>query len=109
MRVTSGNSESYRTASDKPPGADIASAISHFGLVPHPDSCSAASFGQIGDAVSRDREVGAAKGTAVIPVLNQYKSIGCSPGKHPDTRTTATGSDDDSRDSVHDRCLCIAA
>jgi len=29
--------------------------------------------------------------------------------KHPDTRMTATGSDDDSRDSVHDRCLCIAA
>ena len=46
---------------------------------------------------------------AVIPVLNQYKSIGCSPGKHPDTRTRATGSDDDSRDIVHDRCLCIAA
>ena len=63
---------------------------------------------QIG-AVGRDREVGAAKGTAVIPVLNQYKSIGCSPGKHPDTRTTATGSDDDSRDSVHGRRLCIAA
>src|SRR6266576_414786 len=27
----------------------------------------------------------AAKGTSVIPVLNQYKCIGCSPGKRPDT------------------------
>jgi hypothetical protein len=53
-------------------------------------------------------EVGAANDTAVIPVLNQYKSFGCSPGKHSDTRTTATGSDDDSRDSVYDRCLCTA-
>ena len=42
---------------------------------------------------------------AVILVLNQYKCIGRSPGKHPDTRTMATGSNDDSRDSVHDRCL----
>ena len=83
MRVTSGNSESYRTASDKPPGADIASAISHFGLVPHPDSCSAASFGQIGDAVSSDREVGAAKGTAIIPVLNQTTvAIACTAGAY---------------------------
>jgi hypothetical protein len=49
------------------------------------------------------------KGTSVILVLNQYKSIGCSPGKHPDTRTMATGSDDDSRHSVPDRYLCIAA
>jgi hypothetical protein len=48
------------------------------------------------------------KGASVILVLNQYSCIGCSPGKHPDTRTMATGSDDDSRDSVHDRCLCIA-
>ena len=44
-----------------------------------------------------------AKGTSVIPVLTQYKCIGCSPGKHPNTRTMATCSDDDSRDSVHDR------
>jgi len=44
----------------------------------------------------------------VIPVLNHYKCIGCSLGKHPDTPMMATGSDDDSRDSVHDRCLCIA-
>jgi hypothetical protein len=44
---------------------------------------------------------------SVILVLNQYKCIGCSPGKHLDTRTMAPGSDDDSRDSVHDRCLCI--
>ena len=61
-----------------------------------------------------DGEVGLAlpltaeKGMSVILVLNQYKRIGYSPGKHPDTRTMATGSDDDSRDSVHDRCLCIA-
>jgi hypothetical protein len=58
---------------------------------------------------SQGRRVIRDQGTAVIPVLSQYKSIGCSPGKHPDTRTTATGSDDDSRDIVHDRCLCIAA
>ena len=38
----------------------------------------------------------------VILVLNQYKRIGCSPGKHPDTRTMATVSDEDSRDIVHD-------
>jgi hypothetical protein len=50
----------------------------------------------------------ALKGTSVILVPNQYKRIGCSPGKHPDTRTMATRSDDDSRDSVHDRVLCIA-
>jgi hypothetical protein len=62
----------------------------------------------------RDGEVGLAlplmaeKGTSVIPVLNQYKRIGCSPGRHSDTQTMATGSDDDSRDNVHDRCLCIA-
>jgi len=73
-------------------------------------------LGQIVDAVSSlgDGEVGLAlppmaeKGVPVILVLNQYTCIGCSPGKHPDTRTMATGSDDDSRDSVHDRCLCIA-
>ena len=51
----------------------------------------------------------AEKDTSVILVLNQYKSIGCSPGRHPDTRTMATGSNGDSRDSVHDRRLCIAA
>ena len=50
----------------------------------------------------------AAKGTLVIPVPNQYKCIGCSPGRHSDTRRMATGSDDDSRDNVHDRCSCIA-
>jgi hypothetical protein len=50
----------------------------------------------------------AANDTSVILVLNQYKCIGCSPRKHLDTRTMATGSDDDSRDSVHDRYLCIA-
>jgi hypothetical protein len=61
-----------------------------------------------------DGEVGltlpltAEKSTSVILVLNQYKRIECSPGKLPDTRTMATGSGDDSRDSVHDRCLCIA-
>jgi hypothetical protein len=49
-----------------------------------------------------------AKGTSVILALNQYRCIGCNPGKSPDTRMMATGSDDDSRDSVHDRCLCIA-
>jgi len=50
----------------------------------------------------------AAKGTSVILVLNQYNCIGCSHGKHPDTQTVAIGSDDDSLDSVRDRCLCIA-
>ena len=40
--------------------------------------------------------------------VNQYKCIGCSPGKHPDTRTMESGSDDDSRGSAHGRCLCIA-
>ena len=45
---------------------------------------------------------------SIILVLSQYKSIGYSLGKHPYTRTTATGSDDDSRDSGHDRFLCIA-
>jgi len=35
--------------------------------------------------------------------------LGCSLGKRPDTPTMTTGSDDDSRDSVRDRCLCIAA
>ena len=49
-----------------------------------------------------------AKGTSVILVLNQYNGIGCSLGKHPDTPTMTTGSDDDNRDSVPDRCLCIA-
>jgi hypothetical protein len=41
-----------------------------------------------------------AKGTSVILVLNQYKCIGCSPGKCPDTRTVATASDEDSRGST---------
>jgi hypothetical protein len=50
----------------------------------------------------------AAKGTSVILVLNQYNCIGYSRGKHPDTRTMVFGSDDDSLDSVRDRCLCIA-
>src|SRR5262245_36228204 len=50
----------------------------------------------------------AAKGTSVVPVLNQYRRIGCSPDKHPDTGTMAPASDDDSRDSVHGRCLCIS-
>jgi hypothetical protein len=52
--------------------------------VPHPDSCSAASFGYIVDAVSRawrDGEVGVALpldgtiGTSVILVLNQLRSL----------------------------------
>jgi len=46
--------------------------------------------------------------TSVIPVPSQYNCIGCSPGKHRDTRTTAIGSDDGSRDNVHGRRLCIA-
>src|SRR5262245_9187227 len=50
----------------------------------------------------------ATKGTSVILVLNQYKCIGCSPRKHSDTRTMAIGSDDDSLDSVHDKCSCIS-
>ena len=72
-------------------------------------------LGQSGQQPWSDEGVGltlpltAEKGTSVILVLNQYKSIGCSPGKHPDTRTMATGSDDDSRHSVPDRYLCIAA
>src|SRR5262249_44751049 len=49
----------------------------------------------------------AAEVTSVIPVLSQYTSIGCNPGKHPDTRTMAIGLDDASRDNGHDRCLCI--
>ena len=101
------------TTSGLPLETDIVRAGRHVSKVPRPNSCSAASFGQIVDAI-RDGEVGLAlpltaeKGTSVIPVLSQYKRIGCSPGKHPDTRTMATGSDDDSRDSVHDRCLRIA-
>ena len=55
------------------------------------------SDGEVGLALPLTAE----KGMSVILVLNQYKCIGCSPGKHPDTRTMATGSDDDSRDSVH--------
>src|SRR5262245_13625029 len=50
----------------------------------------------------------AAKGTPIIPVLDQCKRIGCSPGKHPDTGTMAPGSDGDSRDSVHGRRSCIS-
>ena len=41
-----------------------------------------------------------AERNAVILVPNQYKCIGCSPGKYPGTRRMATGADDDSRDSV---------
>ena len=44
----------------------------------------------------------------VTLVLNQYKRIVCSLGKHPDTRTMVTVLDDDSRDNVHGRCLSIA-
>ena len=44
----------------------------------------------------------------VILAPARYKCNGCSPGKSNHTRTMATGSDDDSRDSVHDRSLCIA-
>jgi hypothetical protein len=59
-------------------------------------------------AASFDLRLGALGCTSIILVLNQYKRTGCSPGKHPDTGTMATGSDDDSRDSEHDRYLCIA-
>ena len=45
----------------------------------------------------------AGQGTSVILVLNQYKCIGCSPGKHPDTRRMAAASGTGSRDIVHDR------
>jgi hypothetical protein len=45
----------------------------------------------------------------VILVLDQYKCIVCSLGKHRDSRTRATDSDDDSRGSVYDKCLRIAA
>src|SRR5690242_18587968 len=48
------------------------------------------------------------EGTSIILVLSQYKRIGCSPDKRPDTRTTATASDGGSRDSVRDRYSCIA-
>jgi len=54
------------------------------------------------------RAVIEAKGSSVILALNQYNCIGCSPGRHRDTRTMAIGSDDDSRDSVHDKRLGIA-
>jgi hypothetical protein len=56
----------------------------------------------VADAVDGrcDRGQSAAK---VILVLNQYKCIGCSPGKHPGTRTMVIGLGDDSRDSAHDR------
>ena len=60
--------------------------------------------GEVGPALPITTE----KGAPVILVLNQYKHIGCSPDKHPDTRTMATGSDDDNRDSVHDKYCCIA-
>jgi hypothetical protein len=81
---------------------------------PHSDSCSAPLFGQIAAELEGWRRqtlalpLTTSEGPSVIPVLNHYKCIGDSPGKHPDTRRMATGSDDDSRDSVHDRCLCIA-
>ena len=44
----------------------------------------------------------------VILVLNQYKRIVCSLGRHPDIRTMVTVLDDDSLDNVHGRCLCTA-
>jgi len=44
----------------------------------------------------------------IILALNQYSGNWCSPGRSRDIRTTATGSNDDSRDSGHDRCLGIA-
>jgi hypothetical protein len=50
----------------------------------------------------------AGKSMSVILVLNQYKCIGCSPGKHSDTRRMAAASGTGSRDIVHDRYLCIA-
>ena len=53
------------------------------------------------------RERGSVSPREVILVLNQYKCIGCSPGKHPGTRTMVIGLGDDSRDSAHDRCSCI--
>jgi hypothetical protein len=65
-------------------------------------------FGHLAGAGQQSLERWRGRELAVILVLNQYKCIGCSPGKHPDTRTMATGSDDDNRDSAHDRCLCIA-
>jgi hypothetical protein len=70
-----------------PPKADMCSALADVRFVPEADICGALS---------------------VIQVLNQYKCIGCSPGKLPDTRTMAIGADDDSLDSVRDRYLCIS-
>ena len=95
------------------------------GLVPFPDSCAAAKCvcglqgflsrfrirsGARSEAAAVKQAVAldVAGDMSVILVLNQYKCIGCSPGKHPDTRTMAIGSDDDSLDNVRDRCLCIA-
>src|SRR5260370_34223126 len=49
----------------------------------------------------------AAKGAPVILVLNQYKCIGCSPGKRPDTGRMVFASRTGSRDIAHDRYLGI--
>jgi hypothetical protein len=62
---------------------------------------------KIGRSIVEPRR--AAKSTSIILVLNQYKCIGCSPGKHPDNRTMATGSDDDSRDEAKQKIDRILA
>src|SRR5262245_56016550 len=47
-------------------------------------------------------------GTSLNLALYQYKCIGCSPGRHPDTRRMGSASGTGSRDNVHDRYSYIS-
>jgi hypothetical protein len=75
--------------------ADICSAKRHarFGPIATSHHSLDHLIGAGAQALALASPLTAAKGASVILDLNQYKCIGCSPGN---TRTIATGSDDDS-------------
>src|SRR5262245_30974087 len=79
--------------STKPPIADMCSARVHV--------C----FGPKADIIVRVTREAA---SSVIPVLYQYKCIGCSPGRYPDTQRMGSASWTGSRDTVHGRYLYIS-
>jgi len=88
--------------------ADIGSQLRNVRFVPKADIVHLVGSVREPGAVGVGIAVDAGKRHVGHPGPKPVQLYRCSPGKCPDTRTVATASDEDSRGSVHDSCLCIA-